>query len=396
MAGGALAGVRVLDLTRYIAGPYCTRLLAGSGAEIIKIEKPGGGDPARSIGPFLHDEPGLEKSGLFLYLNGGKKSITLDVATSTGARLLRELAATADIVIEDFAPGRMAEMGIGLEALHAVNPRLVMASITPFGQTGPYRDYHMDHITAWGMSGFRYVDGAPGVQPVQIGGWLTHYVTGLFACTGTLTALYERNETGAGRHVDVSMWESNILVTCYPTVAYSYNGIVHNGISKERFGLLPCKDGYIGLNLYGRLNWEMLTAFLGVPELAADPRFSTPAALFQNYEEARAIVADKVKDREKMELFQAGVEWRIPFGLVPTADEILASPQHQARGFFETVEHAVVGKVTMPGAPFRLEETPWQTPAPAPLLGEHNREVYCGRLGYGAEDLVRLKGLGVV
>jgi crotonobetainyl-CoA:carnitine CoA-transferase CaiB-like acyl-CoA transferase len=392
----ALSNVRILDLSRFIAGPYCTRILAGSGAEVVKIEKPGSGDQARHIPPFLDDIPGLERSGLFLYLNTNKKSITLNLKSETGAGILKELVKDADVVVENFRPGKIDELGLGFSVLNEINPRLVMTSMSNFGQTGFYRDYKMNHLTAWGMSGARYNDGAPGVRPVQIGGWLTHYITGLFAATGTLTAVYQSRATGKGCHVDTSMWESNILVTCYPTVIYSYNGLEHNGISKERFGIFECKDGYIGLNLYGRLNWEMLCTFLGMPELVTDTRFSTPQALFEHYEEARSIVAEKVRQREKMELFQSGVEWRIPFGLVPTTQEILESPQHQARGFFEQTNHPVMGQVTMPGAPFKMGGTPWRMENPAPLLGQHNREIYCDRLGYSPEDLIRMRERGVI
>lgn len=392
----ALQGIKILDLTRFIAGPYCTRILAGFGAEVIKIEKPGAGDPARSIGPFLNDEPGLERSGLFLYLNSNKKSVTLNLKSATGVKLFAELVKEADVVLEDFHPGKMDELGLSYNSLQKINPRLVMTSISSFGQSGPYRDYKMNHLIAWGMSGARYNDGAPGVRPVQIGGWLTHYITGLFASVGTTTAVYARNETGKGCHVDVSMWESNILITCYPTVIYSYQGMVHNGISKERFGIFQCKDGYIGLNLYGRLNWELLCSFLGMPELIDDPRFNTPQGMVEHYEEARVIVAEKIKDREKMELFQSGVEWRIPFGLVPTTQESLESPQHIARGFFEEVDHPVLGKVVMPGAPFKMQETPWLVKSPAPRLGEHNEEVYCHQLGYSRDELVRMRELGVI
>jgi len=391
----ALSGFKVLDLTHYIAGPYCTRLLAGFGAEVIKIEKPGSGDPARSIGPFLNDEPGLERSGLFLYLNSSKKSISLNLKTETGTHIFKELVKDADIVIESFRPGVMDELGLNYQTLKAITPRLVMTSISNYGQTGPYRDYKLSHLIAWGMNGARYNDGAPGRKPVQIGGWLTHYIAGLFAAGGTATALFQRNETGNSRYVDISIWESNILVTCYPTVVFSYFDILHNAISKERMGIFKCKDGYIGLNLFGRLNWELLCNFLGLYELPQDPRFSTPAALFENYEEAHAIIASKVQERGKMELFQSGIEWRIPFGLTPTTEEILSSPQHIDRDFIEEVEHPVTGRVKMPGAPFKMHGTPWQQ-SPAPLLGQHNKEIYSDYMGYSDNDLVKLEETGVI
>ncbi len=391
----ALAGIKVLDLTHYVAGPYCTRILAGFGADVMKIEKPGEGDPARRMGPFLDDEPGRERSGLFLYLNSNKRGVTLNLKSNTGVKIFRELVRDADIVVENFRPGVMQRLGLDYQTLKEINPGLVMTSISNFGQTGPYRDYKSAHLIAWGMSGARYTDGAPGVRPVQIGGWLTHYIAGLFAVAGTTAALYQRNETGSGQQIDVSIMESTMLITCYPSVTYSYLGVVHNAISKERLGLFPCKDGYVGLNLFGRLNLEMMCAFFGMPELGEDPRLQTPELIVEVLEEARARISPLVAEREKMELFLSGVEWRIPFGLVPTTGEVLDSPQHKARGFFEEVNHPVAGKVTMPGAPFKMTETPWQMRSPAPLLGEHNGEVYRA-LGYSKEELTRLGERGII
>ena len=395
MTEQVLTGVRVLDLTHYIAGPYCTRILAGFGADVIKIEKPGEGDPARHLGPFLDDEPGLERSGLFLYLNSNKKSITLNLKTATGLKIFRGMVKEADIVVENFRPGVMARLGLDYQTLKEINPGLIMTSISNFGQTGPYRDYKSAHLIAWGMSGVRYSDGAPGVRPVQIGGWLTHYITGLFATAGTTAALYHRNRTGEGRYIDISMMESTILITCYPVVAYSYLGQLHNAISKERLGLFQCKDGYIGLNLFGRLNMEIMSSFFGIPELGEDPRLQDPTLIPELLEEAIAKITPKVKEREKKELFLSGVEWRIPVGLVPTTGEILDSPQHKDRGFFEEIDHPVAGRITMPGVPFKMTETPAQLRSPAPLLGEHNEDIYAA-LGYSTKDQTSLRETGVI
>ncbi len=395
MTDQALSGVKVLDLTHYVAGPYCTRMLAGFGAEVIKIEKPGQGDAARRMAPFLNDEPDQERSGLFLYLNSNKKGITLDLKSETGVKILKELVKDTDVVIENFRPGVMERFGLDYQTLEQINPRLVMTSISNFGQTGPYRDYKSSHLIAWMMSGMRYSDGAPGEKPVQTGGWLSHCLAGVHAAVGTAAALYQRNETDVGQHVDVSMLESVILATCYPTTVFSYRGVVHNSISKERFGLIPCKGGHIGLNLFGRLNWEMMCTFLGMTELSEDARFETPALRAEHYEELKAAIAEWVTEREQMELFLSGVEWRLPIGLVPTTGEVIDSPQHQARGFFEEVNHPVMGKVSMPGAACKMIDTPWQLKSPAPLLGEHNEEVYGKRLGYTKEDLVQLREQGI-
>ena len=410
MVEQALAGVKVLDLSHHIAGPYCTRILAGFSADVIKIEKPGEGDPARHMEPFLNDEPGPERSGLFLYLNSNKKSITLNLRSNAGAKIFKELAKDADVVVESFSPGVMDRLGLDYQTLEEINPGLVMTSISNFGQTGPYRDYRSSHLIAWGTSGGRYgYCDPPGNRPVQSGGWLTHYITGLFGVIGTATALYQRNENGGGQHVDVSMLTSVILTALHPAVVYSYrrqsfatdvltpSEQVPYGYGIVPLGILPCKDGYIGVNSLTIAQWELICAFFGMPELLEDPKFQRKVGgIREHLDEAAALFSPQLMERDRMELFHSGVEWRIPFGLIPTTEEILDSPQHKARGYFEEVEHPVMGKVTMPGAPFKMTETPWQLKNPAPLLGEHNEEVYCQRLDYTKDDLVRLREQGVI
>jgi len=395
MTEQALAGTKVLDLTHYIAGPYCTRILAGFGADVIKIEKPGEGDTARHMGPFLNDESGPERSGLFLYLNSNKKSITLDLKSNTGVKIFKEMVKDADIVVESFRPGVMARFGLDYQTLEKINPGLIMTSISNFGQTGPYRDYKSAHLIAWGMSGARYCNGQPVKRPVQAGGWLTHYIAGLFAVAGTTTALYQRNESGIGQHVDISILESEILTVEYPSVVYSYRGELHHsaGIAGH-IGILPCNDGYIGVNVLTQGQKELMCAYLGAPELMEIIEDPTKYQDFD--EEIRARVTPQVIDKEKMELFQTALEWRIPYGLVPTTQEILDSPQHQGRGFFEEVEHSVMGRVTIPGAPFKMMGTPWRLISPAPLLAEHNEEVYCHYLGYSKEELVKFGEQGII
>ena len=396
MTEQALGGIKVLDLSHHIAGPYCTRILAGFGADVIKVEKPGQGDGTRHMGPFLEDEPGPERSGLFLYLNNNKKGITLNLKSKTGVKIFKELVSDADVVVESFRPGVMERLGLDYENLEKINPKLVMTSVSNFGQTGPYRDYKSSHLIAWGMSGGRYTDGEPGERPVQNGGWLTHYFGGIHALIGITTALYERNETGTGQYVDTSIMESTLMATAYPATLYSYTGEVHHALCRAYLGIFPCKDGYVAPMVLTTEQWEQMCAFFEVPELAEDPKFDTLAGIIQNYDELKTIFEPLVKEREKMELFHSGTEWRLPFGLVPTTQEILDSPQHQDRGFFEEVDHQVMGKVTMPGAPYKLKETPWQQTRSAPSLGEHNREIYCERLGYTKEDLVKLRELGVI
>jgi len=396
MTERALAEVKILDLTHYIAGPYCTRILAGFGADVLKIEKPDRGDPARHIGPFLNDEPGLERSGLFLYLNSNKKSVTLNLKTGTGVKIFKELLKDADVVIESFRPGVMGRLGLGYQTLKEINPRLLMSSISNFGQTGPYRDYKTSHLITWGMGVGIYTGDGYGHRPLQIGGWLTHYITGLFAAAGTITLIYHRNETGIGQHVDISMMESIMAMSTQPATVYDYTGMVHHDIGGKGFGVLQCKDGgYLGPSVWTLPQRERMFTLLGVPELIEDPRFQDNNFI-ANRDLLRDIIAGKLEEWDSEELFQAAVEWGIPFALVPNTRQVLESTQHKERGFLEKIEHSVMGEVTMPGAPFKMTETPWQTTSPAPLLGQHNEEIYCQYLGYSREDVVRLREQAVI
>ena len=396
MSTSALAGVKVLDLTHYIAGPYCTRILAGFGADVTKIERPSQGDGARSVGPFLDDEPGPERSGLFLYLNGNKQGITLDLKSERGAEIFREMAADADVIVESFSPGVMDRLGLDYASLKKINPNLVLTSISNFGQTGPYRDYKISHAGAWGLSGARYTNGRIGERPVQLARWMTHYVTGLYGAIGTATALFHRTVTGRGQHVDVSMMDSAIMMACHPYSIYSFTGLVHtNHSGRPGREVLECRDGgYVGAFAWTLPQWERMFALLGVPEMADDPEFrasfdvGNEKARRANREIVRTTIAEQVKSRERMDLFQTAMEWMVPIVLVANTQEILDSPQHAARGFFDEVEHPVIGKATMPGAPFKMSESPWRSTSPAPLLGQHNAEIYGERLGYDVEELI--------
>jgi crotonobetainyl-CoA:carnitine CoA-transferase CaiB-like acyl-CoA transferase len=344
----------------------------------------------------LHDIPGQERSGLFLYLNTNKRGITLNLKSKAGIEIFKELVKNADVVVESFKPGKMASFGLDYESLSKINPKLVMTSISNFGQTGPYKDYKLNHLIAWGMSGARYTDGAPGERPVQPGGRLTHYIAGVHAVVGTTVALYQRNRNSYGQHVDVSIFESALLSACYPAVIYSYTGQVHNSVSLPYLGIFRCRDGYVGLNVYRPHHWQLLCAFFGLDWLVEDPRFQTLADIRELLQEVRTIFAPLVAERYKMELFQSANEWGIPVSLVPTTQEIIDSPQHKHRGFFVEVEHPVMGKIVMPGAPFKLTKTPYQLRRAAPLLGEHNEEIYCGELGYSKEILTVLREQEVI
>jgi len=396
----ALDGLKVLDLGDYVSGPYCTKMLASFGAEVIKVEKPGEGDSSRRMGPFPGDEAHPEKSGAFLYLNTGKKSITLNIKTGTGLKILKDLIRNSDILVENFQPGVMADLGLDPAILEKENPRLIVASITGFGQNGPYRDYKMSSIVGYALGGHQYIIGEPDREPLQGAGPQPEYQGGLHAFFGIMAALYSREETGRGQHIDVSIMECMTGFHQFTIIRYTYGGEI-----KPRSGnryestypvtIYPCKDGHVALSASSIQQQELLYALIGKPEIAEDPRFISPLDRYVNIEAYDALIMPWFKERTKEELFHTCSQWRIPCAPVTSPGELLDDPHFREREFFIEISHPEAGDLLYPGAPFRMSETPWQGRR-APLLGEDNEEIYCRRLGYGKEDLVKLSEGGVI
>ena len=396
----ALDGISVLDLGEYVSGPYCAKMLAAFGAEVIKVEKPGKGDVARRMGPFPGDEPHPERSGAFLYLNTGKKSITLNLESATGLQIFKELVGTTDVLVENFQPGVMASLGLDYTTLESINPRLVMTSITGFGQSGPYRDYKMSSIVGYAMSGHQYINGEPDREPLQGPGPQPEYQGGLHGFFGTMAALYSREDTGQGQQVDVSIMECLTGFHQFTIIRYTYGGEIKSRTgnryeSSYPITIYPCKDGHVALSASSPQQQELLYALVGMPELGEDPRFISPLDRIANAEAYDALVMPWFQERTKEEIFHTCSQWRVPCAPVTHPGELLSDPHFREREFFVEVDHPEAGKLPYPGAPFRMSETPWQTDR-APLLGEHNEEIYCQRLGYSREDLVKLRERGCI
>jgi crotonobetainyl-CoA:carnitine CoA-transferase CaiB-like acyl-CoA transferase len=393
----ALAGTKVLELCNMIAGPFCTKIMADYGAEVIKVESPGLGDTSRSIGPFLNDEPHPERSGLFLYLNSNKKSITLNLKNATGVKIFKELLKQSDVLVESLGAREMIGLGLDYGTLKKTNPSLVMTSISNFGQTGPYCDYKATDLNVWALSGILYECGEADREPLRIGDNQTEYVAGLYGLLATLSALHYRDETAFGQQLDVSACESFHTTEPYMTLMCSQMG----GFIRKRagnhwpWGILPCQDGYVGFFFPTQTHWESLCALMGMPELREKPEYETPMQRDEHREEITAIIVSWLKGKRMEEVFHAAQEFRLPLSHVPNIGQILDMPQHKNREYFVDIEHPVAGKLTYPGALFRLSETPWQA-GRAPLLGEHNQETYCVRLGYSKEDLVKLRETGII
>jgi crotonobetainyl-CoA:carnitine CoA-transferase CaiB-like acyl-CoA transferase len=404
MSEEALKGVRVLDLTHYITGPFATRILAGFGADVIKIERPDGGDPARRMGPFYHDEVNTEKSGLFLYLNMGKRGVTLNLKHPLGVDIFKEMVKTADIVIESFSPGVMARLGLDYQALEEINTGLIMTSISNFGQYGPYRDYKMSELVLRGMGEEMQSSGLPERAPQKSGETISMYQTGIDATIGTLGALLGRALHGIGQHVDMSMMEAlTVAAPTYKTnllVSYQYCGEEQpRGLTFEAgypVGVYPCQDGYF--HTYGgRLYWPRIVDMMGDPDFLKDPKWTShtaqsDAALKQEFE---SFFLAWTMQHTKQEIMQIAQEHRVPCCAVQDISDVASDPHLNERGAFMEISHPIAGNLKYPGRPFMMYETPFQMHRPAPLLGEHNAEIY-GELGYAGEELGHMAEWGVI
>ncbi len=394
-----LTGVKVLDLTNYIAGPYCTKMLADYGAEVIKIEKPGEGDGARKLTPFYKDNPHPEKSGFFMYLNTNKKGITLNLKSETGRKILKQLIKETDILVENYSPRVMPSLGLDYETLEKINPRLVMVSISNFGQTGPYRDYKATEIVEDAMGGWSMIIGHPDREPMKPGGNQSQFVTGLFGAIASVSAYYGQLISGIGQQIDLSIQDAVLFIQMFPTSTFEYDKTIRrrygNRVGPFPSGILPCKDGYIGAITVVGQKWPILCEWMGMPELADDPRFATVGARAINIDELDAIMISWLIEHTQDELFREGQKRGLPFAIPSSAQMLLESKHLNARGYFIDVDHPMTGKIKYPGAQIQMGELPF-TLKRAPLLGEHNEEILCGRLGYSKEDLLRLREMGVI
>jgi crotonobetainyl-CoA:carnitine CoA-transferase CaiB-like acyl-CoA transferase len=389
-----LGDIRVLDLSQEVAGPFCGKLLAGLGAEVVKVEPPGSGDSSRSVGPFVQAEPHPEQSAPFLYLNTGKKSITLSLDSPTGVALLQSLAREFDILVESFPPGHLDRRGLGYRALERLNPRLIYTSITPFGQTGPYRDYKGSDLVAQAVGALMQTIGLPEREPLKIGGDAALYTTGMSAFSATMVALYVRDAEGYGQHVDVSAMETITVAQIHSSIHHQFGRVP----TRRESPLVRARDGWVspGLERGEREDtWPRVCALIGRPDLADDPSFKTREARREHQQALLAILSAWAATHAKEEIYHTLQELRSVAGYVATVEDLLASGQLSARAFFQPLDHPDTGPALYPGAPFRLGGEAWQQTR-APRLGEHNGEVYGGQLGLSREELGRLRGLGVI
>ena len=409
MTPGALAGLRVIDLSEDVSGPYCTRLLAGLGAVVIKVERPGG-DPARRAGPFPGDVPHPELGGRHLHLNAGKQSVTLDVSTGSGRRLLHRLLADADVLVESLPPAnmvgatrRVAPTGLDNASLAGAHPRLVVTSVSHFGRTGSYRDFAGCELVAYALGGYLVLTGDPGREPLKAYDHQVELQAGLHAAVGTLAALRVKAD---GAHpgentVDVAAYEAATFLLGGPAQVYALTGedLRRNGMRLIGLGphhpypstLRPCRGGYVHVHSNNR-HPDLLALLIGAPHILAPHILAAPSA---HADAIDAAIDAWLADKDKFEAVRAAQELRVPFTEVMAPDEVLADPHYEERGFWADLDHPEAGRLRYPGPPLRMHATPWESRR-TPLLGEHNEAIYQGRLGLPARRLAVLRAAGVI
>ena len=394
MVKGALSHLKVIDLTQYIAGPYCTKLFAGFGAEVIKVEQPGSGDPLRELGPFINNEPGIERSIPFHWLNSGKKSVTLNLETSKGIEILKQLIAQADVLVENFAPTVMSELGLSYDAVRVINPAIVMTSISNFGQDGPYRDYQANEAILYALSGGMDATGDEDKAPLASRPSITQYTAGMHAYLGTLMALLQRGDSGEGQHIDVSIQESAIENIELRLTAYLHKGNLSTRTSDNSecvpWQCYPCRDGYVAVLGGPVRKWKKAAPLFEEPGLLED-RFLHMLDRIASRHEVESLIKPWLMRHDKKKIFELGLSKGLAFGYQATLAEAFEFKQHQVREFFqETETHPEVGQLKSCQAPFRLANSPWRM-GRAPLLGEHNQEVYTHKPGFSLTDISQLK-----
>jgi crotonobetainyl-CoA:carnitine CoA-transferase CaiB-like acyl-CoA transferase len=403
MSAGPLSHIKVIDFSRFAAGPYCAKLLADFGADVVKVESPQTGDDARLLSTGHGDPQCLERSPLFLYVNTNKRGVTIDVNVEQGREVFRKLIADADILIEDRTPGEMDRWGLGYEDLKRINPGLVVTSTTPFGQTGPYSGYKAYHVNLFHASGQGYLlpMNSPNREraPVKGAGFLGEFDAGTSAAIATLAAIFWRGAGGTGQHIDVSKQHSVMHLEKSQLRRY-----VDDGESPDRTGmgrlletLVKGKDGnYVVIILSSQLQWSGLFEAMGQPMWGAEPPFDTQAGRSANYPELRRHLQEWADGYTAEEIFHKVQGCRSACAPVYLAEHFVSSPQVAERDFLVEIEHPVVGRLKYPGRPYQFSNESWQGTRPAPLLGEHTDDVLGKELGYSVNELAGLKNMGAI
>ncbi len=400
---GALSDLKIIEVGELVSAPYCSKMLADMGAEVIKIERPGAGDRARTRGPYPKDEPHPEKSGLFLYLNTNKKGVTLDIAKPEGMAILETLAKDADVLIHNVTPPEMDRVGITWDRMRRVNPNLVMTSIAPFGLSGPYRNYRAEDLTVWAAGGVCVLNGGgpahADLPPLKTFGQQAGYQGGVHAAAATMGAVFARLRGESGQHVEVSVQESIASILEMTFEYWPYMKMIATRLGQKPLQpveTMQCKDGFIYLCCIEEHQWRGFVEIMGNPEWANEEIFGDRLKRALNWDALKVFLEEWVSQQTVLDLYRKAQAKRVPFAPVSTMGDLLSNEHLRARGFFVEIAQPVAGTHKYPGAPLKYHRTPWEIRTPAPTLGQHNEEIFGRRLGLSAGKLGELKSKGVI
>ncbi|WP_372053301.1 CaiB/BaiF CoA-transferase family protein (plasmid) [Tistrella mobilis] len=406
-AEGALSHIRVLDLSRVLAGPWASQILGDLGAEVLKIERPGAGDDTRGWGPPYAEaaDGAAREAAYFLTTNRNKSSVAIDMGTDEGAALIRRLAAESDVVIENFKVGGLKKYGLDHDSLRALNPRLIYCSITGFGQTGPYAPRAGYDFMIQAMGGLMSVTGepdeVPGGGPVKVGVALVDVMTGLYATIGVLAALAHRERTGEGQHIDLALLDVSVATLANQAMNYLVSGRAPGRMGNAHPNIVPyqafaTQDGHLVLAIGNDEQFRRFAAEAGHPEWSTDPRFATNAQRVANRAALVPLVAGAVATRTTDDWIAALESKAVPCGPINTLDRVFADPQVQARGLARQIAHPALGSVPTVANPLNLSATPVDYARAAPRLGADTDETLGRLLGLDADALADLRKKGVI
>ncbi|MHB8072421.1 CaiB/BaiF CoA transferase family protein [Desulfosporosinus fructosivorans] len=393
---GPLAGIKVLELARTLAGPYCSMILADMGADVLKVEQPGLGDETRGFAP-----PALEgESCYYLSLNKNKQGITLNLKTEEGKQIVRELVKDADVLIENFRTGTMEKLGLGYDVLKEINPRLVYCAVSGFGRTGPMKDEPAYDLVMQAYGGLMSVTGEADRPPVKVGFSVVDLTTGMYACIGTLLALWAREKTGRGQFVEASLLESIVSLQTYLAQSVMATGKIPGRLGSGHPNMAPyqvfeSKDSYVVIAVTNDQLWRKMCDALGLDDLKEHPKFAVNADRVKNRTELIELMSEYARCRTTEEISTKLKEAGVPGGPINNIADVLADPQVIHRGMIQEVEHPTIGTLKMLGIPIKLSETPGSVRMAPPTLGQNNIEVL-SRLGYSPEDIAIFKDKGVI
>ena len=393
---GPLEGISVVDFSQILAGPFCTMLLADMGAEVIKVERPNGGDDTRRFGPpFINGE-----GAAFMTLNRNKRSIVIDMKNEQGVEIAKKLVADADVLVQNFRPGVLERLGLGYEAVKAINSALVYCTISGFGITGPYKSKGGFDLVAQGMSGLMSITGFPGSPPAKVGVPIADFNTGLYSAYAILSAYINRLKTGKGQHIDASLVESAIAYTLYESATYFATGEVSGPLGSAHRMIAPYQafgtsDGYVNIGAANQANWERTCKAVGRDELLEDDRFTTNADRMAHIEELTTIMEQTFATRTTTEWVATLEEAGVPCGPIYDIKQVYDDPQVKAREMEVEVEHSVAGRIKNIGVPVKLSDTPGSIRFAAPALGQHTDEIL-GELGFSVDEIANMHESGAV